>query len=125
MQGSDGRVDCWEIPHGAEVSHGPARWRTGRRGAWSCLRLEERAGFSSGLTGPYRSVGRPAVWPKTKARNPFGILIEFWNLPRLWKFVQGDLEGILWRGFFLNYPRLSKDFRKIQYVMPCNAPKRN
>jgi hypothetical protein len=49
------------------------------------------------------------------------ILIEFWNLPRIWKFVQGDLEGILMWRFLLNYPGLSKDFRKIQYATPCNT----
>jgi hypothetical protein len=25
----------------------------------------------------------------------FELEIRFWNLPRLWKFAQGDLEGIL------------------------------
>jgi hypothetical protein len=35
------------------------------------------------------------------------------NLPRLGKFVEGDLGGILRRGFFLNFSRLLKDFRKI------------
>jgi hypothetical protein len=43
------------------------------------------------------------------------------NLPRHWKFAQGDLGGILAQGFFLNFSRLLKDFRKIQDAMPCNA----
>jgi hypothetical protein len=43
------------------------------------------------------------------------------NIPRLWKFAQGDLGGILTWGFFLNSPRLLKDFRKIKYAMPCDA----
>jgi hypothetical protein len=43
----------------------------------------------------------------------FPIKLEFLNLPRLWKFVEGDLEGILRWGFFLNSSRLLKDFRKI------------
>jgi hypothetical protein len=43
------------------------------------------------------------------------------NLPRLWKFVEGDLGGILTCGFFLNSSRLLKDFRKIKYAMPCNS----
>jgi hypothetical protein len=43
------------------------------------------------------------------------------NLPRLWKFAQDDLGGILRWGFFLNSSRLLKDFRKIYYAMPCNA----
>jgi hypothetical protein len=44
--------------------------------------------------------------------------IGFLNLPRLWKFAQGDLGGIWTQGFFLNSSRLLKDFRKIQYSMP-------
>jgi hypothetical protein len=40
------------------------------------------------------------------------------NLPRLWKFAQGDLGVILTQGFFLNSSRILKFFRKIQYVMP-------
>jgi hypothetical protein len=51
----------------------------------------------------------------------FPIKIEFLNLPRLWKFVEGDLGGILRWGFFLNSSRLLKNFRKIKYAMPCNA----
>jgi hypothetical protein len=51
----------------------------------------------------------------------FLIKIEFLNLPRIWKFVDGDLGGILRWGFFLNSSRLLNDFRKIKYAMPCNA----
>jgi hypothetical protein len=40
---------------------------------------------------------------------------------RLWKFVQGDLGVILIWGFFLYSSRLFKDFRKIEYAMPCKA----
>jgi hypothetical protein len=36
--------------------------------------------------------------------------LNFWQL---WKFVQGDLEGILTWEFFINSSRLLKDFRKI------------
>jgi hypothetical protein len=42
-------------------------------------------------------------------------------LAGLWKFLQGDLGGILIWGFFLNSSRIFKDFRKIEYAMPCNA----
>jgi hypothetical protein len=42
-------------------------------------------------------------------------------LARIWIFVQGDLGGILMWGFFLNSSRLLMDFRKIEYVIPCNA----
>jgi hypothetical protein len=41
------------------------------------------------------------------------LKIGFLNLPRLWKFIEGDLGGILTCGFFLNSSRLLKDFRKI------------
>jgi hypothetical protein len=44
---------------------------------------------------------------------PFRIKIGFLNLQRLWKFVQGDLGGILMRGFFLNNSMLLKEFTKI------------
>jgi hypothetical protein len=40
------------------------------------------------------------------------------NLPKLWKFAQGDLGGILTQGFFLNSSRILNNFRKIQYTMP-------
>jgi hypothetical protein len=43
------------------------------------------------------------------------------NLPRLWKFTQGDLGGIWMQGFFLNSSRLLKYFRKMKYAMPCYA----
>jgi hypothetical protein len=35
------------------------------------------------------------------------------NLPRLAKFVEGDLGGILTWGFFLSSSRFLKDLRKI------------
>jgi hypothetical protein len=54
-------------------------------------------------------------------RNLFCIKIGFLNIPRLWKFAQGDLGGILTWGFFLKSSRLSKYFRKIKYDMPWNA----
>jgi hypothetical protein len=57
------------------------------------------------------------IGPKAE-KNPFKIKIGFLNLPRLWKFAQGDLEVILTQGFFLNSYRILKFFRKIQYVMP-------
>jgi hypothetical protein len=46
-------------------------------------------------------------------KNHFRIKIGVLNIPGLWKFVQGDLGGILIWGFFLNSSRLLKDFRKI------------
>jgi hypothetical protein len=47
--------------------------------------------------------------------------MNFRYLLRLWKIAQGDLGGIWTWEFFLNYSRLLKDFRKIQYAMPCNG----
>jgi hypothetical protein len=43
----------------------------------------------------------------------FELEIGFLNLPRLWKFAQEKLGGILTWGFFLNSSKLLKDFRKI------------
>jgi hypothetical protein len=57
--------------------------------------------------------------PKVKKKN-FWIKNWILNLPRLGKFVEGDLGGILTWGFFLNSSRLLKDFRK-KCNMPCHA----
>jgi hypothetical protein len=59
-----------------------------------------------------------AAGPKTGARSNSSnktFLNFIWNLNfwQLWKFVQGDLEGISTWEFFLNSSRLLKDFRKI------------
>jgi hypothetical protein len=58
-------------------------------------------------SGPRGRLG----WNKKKMISE--LKIGFLNLPRLWKFVEGDLGGILTWGFFLNSSRLLKDFRKI------------
>jgi hypothetical protein len=50
--------------------------------------------------------------PKSE-ENYFRIKIGFLNIQRLWKFVGGDLGGILIWGFFVNSSGLLKDFRKI------------
>jgi hypothetical protein len=71
----------------------------GRCGRW--------AGWARGQAGC--GVNRP----KIKKKRNFRIKIGFLNLPRLWKFVEGDLGGILTRGFFLNSARLLRYFRKI------------
>jgi hypothetical protein len=78
----------------------------GRHGA---LR-EEREGGETQPGGLARPLGRLA---RKLKKISFPIKIEFLNLPRLWKFVEGDLGGILRWGFFLNSSRLLKDFRKI------------
>jgi hypothetical protein len=69
----------------------------------------------SGLTGYW------ADWAGSQ-KNPFGIKIGILNLPRLWKFVQGDLGGILTQWFFLNSSRIIKDFRKIWHVVSWMEP---
>jgi hypothetical protein len=51
-------------------------------------------------------------WAKIGAR-PNSSNKTYLNFLQLWKFVQGDLEGILTWEFFLNSLRLLKDFRKI------------
>jgi hypothetical protein len=61
---------------------------------------------------------RRAGWPLGRLGRKwrkilFRIKIGFLNLPRLWKFVERDLGGILAWGLFLNSSRLLKDFRKI------------
>jgi hypothetical protein len=65
-----------------------ARWadrddfgRRGRRGWW--------AGWARGQAG--RGVGQA----ENQEKRNFQIKIGFLNLPRLWKFVEGDLGGIL------------------------------
>jgi hypothetical protein len=54
-------------------------------------------------------------------KNLFWLKIDFLNIPRLWKFAQGDLGGILTWGFFPKSSRLSKYFRKMKYAMPWYA----
>jgi hypothetical protein len=68
------------------------------------------------LAGP----GGPAR-PKTRREIFFELKIGFLNLQRFWIFIQGNLGGILMWGLFLSSSRILKDFRKIQYAMPCNA----
>jgi hypothetical protein len=53
-------------------------------------------GIAGGLAGPEakRAAGSAGPKIKKKKRN-FQIKIRFLNLPRLWKFVEGDLGGIL------------------------------
>jgi hypothetical protein len=39
-------------------------------------------------------------WSKVQELKSFRILFGIWIFGILWKFVQGDLEGILTWGFF-------------------------
>jgi hypothetical protein len=70
-------------------------------------------GAADGLAGLEAKRAAGSAGPKIRKKRNFWIKIGFLNLPRLWKFVEGDLGGILIWGFFLNSSRLLKDFRKI------------
>jgi hypothetical protein len=67
---------------------------------------------AGGAERPGGPAGRWADWAESEGKF-FSEKNGFLNLPRLWKFAQGDLGGILRWVFFLNYSRLLKDFRKI------------
>jgi hypothetical protein len=65
----------------------------GREGTRSLRQKRGRAGgWLAGLRG---WAGRWADWAESEGKILFRIKIGFLNLPRLWKFVQGDLAGIL------------------------------
>jgi hypothetical protein len=51
-------------------------------------------GAAGGLAGPEAKRAARLAGPKVRKKN-FRIKIKFLNLPRLWKFVEGDLGGIL------------------------------
>jgi hypothetical protein len=70
-------------------------------------------GVASGWAGLRGRVGYKVGRAEIKKKIISELKIGFLNLPRLWKFVEGDLGGILSWGFFLNSSRLLKDFRKI------------
>jgi hypothetical protein len=102
-----------------------------RRRQWSHRlewgREEGKGARPGGLAQPAASLGaKKAGWllgclgGKLKEKS-FRHKIWVLNILGLWKFIQGDLGGILIWGFFLNSSRLLKDFRKILYAMPCNT----
>jgi hypothetical protein len=74
-----------------------------------------------GLWAKRASVGGAGPDGPKSEESSFSKKNWFLNIPRLCKFAQGDLGGILTWGFFLKSSRLSKYFRKIKYVMPCYA----
>jgi hypothetical protein len=51
-------------------------------------------GAAAGLAGPEAERAAKSAGPKAKKRV-FELKIGFLNLPRIWKFVEGDLVGIL------------------------------
>jgi hypothetical protein len=67
-------------------------------------------GWAERPDGP---TGRWVDWAESEGKILFRIKNLFLNVTRLWKFVGGDLGGILIWGFFLNSSRFLKDFRKI------------
>jgi hypothetical protein len=79
----------------AEAQWGEGEWPVGEgKRKWAA------AGPKAGV-GPNSS---------NKTFLNFYLNSKFWQL---WKFVQGDLEGILTWEFLLNSSKLLKDFRKI------------
>jgi hypothetical protein len=52
-------------------------------------------GVASGLAGPEAKRAAGSAGPKNQEKRNFRIKIGFLNLSRLWKFVEGDLGGIL------------------------------
>jgi hypothetical protein len=67
----------------------------------------------AGIEGGGRKVGhswaKNRKWAKVQEIKSFQILFGIWIFDKLWKFVQGNLEGILTWGFFLKSSRLLKD----------------
>jgi hypothetical protein len=70
----------------ARMARARARAACGRKGEGPAAGWAERSG------GP---AGRWADWSKSEGKILFRIKIGILNLPRLWKFVEGDLGGIL------------------------------
>jgi hypothetical protein len=57
------------------------------------------------------AAGRPEIKNgRNQEIKSFQILFEIWIFGKIWKFAQGDSEGILTWGFFLKSSRLLKDF---------------
>jgi hypothetical protein len=76
---------------------------------------------SVGGRGGGLRLGQKPEMVQSSKRNPFRISIDFRNLAEVWKIVQGDLGRNLTWGFFLTSSRLSMNFRKMKYDMPCYA----
>jgi hypothetical protein len=52
-------------------------------------------GAAGGLAGPEAKRAAGSAGPKIRKKRNFRIKIGLLNLPWLWKFVEGDLGGIL------------------------------
>jgi hypothetical protein len=79
-----------------------AWWRERRRRRWCKAGVVREDEGQVGCMG--RKLNRPmggwADWAEIWRKILFGIKIGFLNISMLWKFVQGDLGGILIWGFF-------------------------
>jgi hypothetical protein len=76
---------------------------------------------AAGTLGTKRPDGPAGYWAESQGKFQSELKIRFFTLPRLSKFVQGDLGGILIWGFFLNSSRILLDFRKniLCHAMQC------
>jgi hypothetical protein len=109
MRCGDRGIDSMACEVGAVLEGGGSRQR-GRTFVFG-KRIKKRSGWAEWPNWPMGWLGQ--LGQKLK-RNFFqNKNWIFFNLPKLWKFVQGDLGGILMWEFFLNSSRLLKDFRKI------------
>jgi hypothetical protein len=116
-------------PHGSDVGEKRHLCRNAQsQRKYAFRQMRQSCLGRMGLAGIRRPVGqsRPARaglgrMGRNLRKIPFRIKIGFLNIPRLWKFAQGDLGGILTCGFFLKSSRLSKYFRKMKYAMPWYA----
>jgi hypothetical protein len=69
---------------------------TDARAGWASRVISAcRDGAAGGLAGPKAKRAARLAGPKIRKKRNFRIKIGFLNLPRLWKFVEGDLGGIL------------------------------
>jgi hypothetical protein len=112
------------VPFNGEMKEGdavtfslPQRWSgaamgvaRGRSAVAACMLYFGTGGGGWRLAGPGGLKGQMG---QKLGEIPFGNKIGFLNFQMLWKFVQGELGGILMWGFFLNSFRIFKDFRKI------------
>jgi hypothetical protein len=74
---------------------------------------------ASGASWAKGRVGRKVGRAESKEKEFLNKKIGFLNLSRLWKFVEGDLGGILAWGFFLILLGSSRILEK--YNMPFHA----
>jgi hypothetical protein len=78
---------------GKRISHKDA---TDARAGWAGRAILACGdGAAGGLVGPEAKRAAGSAGPKIRKKRNFRIKIRFLNLPRLWKFVEGDLGGIL------------------------------